>query len=164
MDSAKINDWVQVVGIFALVASLVFVGLQLKQSQDIALSQASQSRTDSTVEMIVSSAENSLFVSAVAKQQGRTGEAQTIEEQVAMGQYALALLFLYENQHFQYDNGFITEERWQAAKVAMAEFFSEESLLPLRSAYERNPALFSSKFQIVVDGLIAGNDNKDGSK
>ena len=36
MDSAKLNDWMQVVGIFALVASLVFVGLQMKQTQDIA--------------------------------------------------------------------------------------------------------------------------------
>ncbi len=27
MDSAKISDWMQVVGIFALVASLVFVGI-----------------------------------------------------------------------------------------------------------------------------------------
>ena len=31
MDSAKVNDWMQVVGIFAVVASLIFVGLQLQQ-------------------------------------------------------------------------------------------------------------------------------------
>jgi hypothetical protein len=31
MDSAKLNDWMQVIGIFALVASLVFVGLQMKR-------------------------------------------------------------------------------------------------------------------------------------
>jgi len=39
MDSAKLNDWMQVIGIFAVVASLIFVGLQMKQAQDIALSQ-----------------------------------------------------------------------------------------------------------------------------
>lgn len=69
MDSAKINEWMQIVGIFALVASLLFVGLQLKQAQDIALSEVSQSRTDTTVELIVKSAENSYFVSASAKKQ-----------------------------------------------------------------------------------------------
>ena len=37
MDSAKLNDWMQVVGIFALVASLLFVGLQMNQSQNIAI-------------------------------------------------------------------------------------------------------------------------------
>ena len=36
MDSAKLNDWMQVIGIFAVVASLVFVGLQMKQAQEIA--------------------------------------------------------------------------------------------------------------------------------
>ena len=29
MDSAKLNDWMHVVGIFALVASLIFVGLRM---------------------------------------------------------------------------------------------------------------------------------------
>jgi hypothetical protein len=40
MDSAKVNDWMQVVGIFAVVASLLFVGLQMKQTHEIALAEA----------------------------------------------------------------------------------------------------------------------------
>jgi len=40
MDSAKLNDWMQVVGIFAVVASLIFVGLQMRQDQEIAQAQA----------------------------------------------------------------------------------------------------------------------------
>lgn len=34
MDSAKLNDWMQVVGIFALVTSLIFVGLHLNGAVD----------------------------------------------------------------------------------------------------------------------------------
>ena len=37
MDSGKLNDWMQVIGIFAVVVSLVFVGLQIRQDQDIAI-------------------------------------------------------------------------------------------------------------------------------
>ncbi len=40
MDSAKINDWLQVIAIFALVASLIFVGLQIKQTQEIGQGEA----------------------------------------------------------------------------------------------------------------------------
>ena len=40
MDSEKLSDWLQVIGIFALVASLVFVGLQMKQSQEIGQGEA----------------------------------------------------------------------------------------------------------------------------
>ena len=42
MESAKLNDWMQVVGVFAVVASLVFVGMEMRQSQKIALSAAYQ--------------------------------------------------------------------------------------------------------------------------
>ena len=34
MDSAKLNDWLQVVGLFGVIASLIFVGLQMKQDRD----------------------------------------------------------------------------------------------------------------------------------
>ena len=47
MDSTKLNDWMQVVGIFALVASLVFVGLQMKQEQEIAIADTYASPTES---------------------------------------------------------------------------------------------------------------------
>ncbi len=40
MDSAKLNDWLQVIAIFALVASLIFVGLQMKQTQEIGQGEA----------------------------------------------------------------------------------------------------------------------------
>jgi hypothetical protein len=38
LDAAKISDWLQVIGMFGVIASLVFVGLQMKQTQEIALS------------------------------------------------------------------------------------------------------------------------------
>lgn len=54
----------QVLGIFALVASIVFVGMQLRQSQQIATSQALQSRVDGSIPILLTSAENPYFVSA----------------------------------------------------------------------------------------------------
>ena len=58
MDSAKLNDWMQVIGIFALVASLVFVGLQMRQAHEIALSDIYQSRAASVIEMVTANAAN----------------------------------------------------------------------------------------------------------
>ena len=39
MDSAKLNDWAQVIGIFALVGSLIFIGLQMQQDRRLAAAQ-----------------------------------------------------------------------------------------------------------------------------
>ena len=36
MDSNKVNDWLQIFGMFGIIASLIFVGLQLKQADEIA--------------------------------------------------------------------------------------------------------------------------------
>ena len=46
MNSEKVNDWLQLVGMVAIVASLLFVGLQLKLSQDIAIAAQYQARAD----------------------------------------------------------------------------------------------------------------------
>jgi hypothetical protein len=51
MESAKINDWLQVVGIFAVVASLIYVGLQMKQSQDNASTERSMLRAATNVDL-----------------------------------------------------------------------------------------------------------------
>jgi hypothetical protein len=45
MDSQRLHDWLQVIGIAAIVASLIFVGLQLKQSDEIALAEALENVT-----------------------------------------------------------------------------------------------------------------------
>lgn len=157
----KIREWLEIIGLFSVVASLVFVGLQLKQSQDIALSQASQSRTAIAIETLISTTENSHFISAVAK--GRSGRRpeQTLEEQVAMSQYSTAILMSYEDQYFQYRNGFLTEERWEAAKAGLKRFMREDSNMPVRQTYERFPMRVSSSFQELVNELIA---EIDGSK
>lgn len=35
MDSDKVNDWLQIVGMFGIIASLIFVGVQVRQTQAI---------------------------------------------------------------------------------------------------------------------------------
>ena len=158
MNTGKLNNWLEIIGIFALVASLLFVGLQLRQSQDIALSQASQTRTAMSVETIISTTENPYFVSAAAN--GRRYEEQTPEEQAATRQYALAVLFAYEDQYFQYTNGFLADDRWQASKRGLRRFMTSASTIPVRRAYERFPGRYSSSFQKVIDTLITEVDNE----
>ena len=43
MNSQKLHDWLQIFGIPAVVGSLMFVGLQIKQSDDIALAEVFES-------------------------------------------------------------------------------------------------------------------------
>ena len=48
MESSQLNNWMQVAGIFALVASLIFVGLQMQQTHEIALASQYQASDPSS--------------------------------------------------------------------------------------------------------------------
>ena len=39
MKQTKLRDWLEIVGIFAVVVSLIFVGLQIQQTQNIAIAE-----------------------------------------------------------------------------------------------------------------------------
>ena len=112
MDSSKLNDWMQVIGIFALVASLIFVGLQMKQAHEIALSQAYQARASSVAEAVMTMASNEHVMSAFNKGFAGQDDSITDTEQSA-GFWSLhAVMLLYENAYYQYELGFLPENHW----------------------------------------------------
>jgi hypothetical protein len=58
MNSAKLHDWLQLVGMAAIVLSLIFVGLQLRQSEHAALVDLTESSVTRGVEMSTLMSEN----------------------------------------------------------------------------------------------------------
>jgi len=67
MDSARLNDWLQVIGFFGVVASLTFVDLQTKQGTQIAPSAVFQARIDTTVQSRAKLAANSYLLPSIDK-------------------------------------------------------------------------------------------------
>jgi hypothetical protein len=126
MDSAKLNDWMQVFGIFALVASLIFVGLEMRQSQRIALSAAYQSRADSSMNLRMAPLESEALQSAMAGVyiHGKSLDELTPEELIVLrGRWNANLVYL-ENMHYQFISGFITEEHWQTNRSELRGMLS----------------------------------------
>jgi len=115
MDSAKLNDWMQVAGIFALVASLVFVGMQMKQEQEIALSAAYQSRTATLVEFLTTMGTDDVTRSAILKLQSGNTDL-TPHERLAFQNMSSAGRELMQNSHYQYVQGFLDEEHWRSVR------------------------------------------------
>jgi len=126
MDSAKLNDWMQVFGIFAVVASLIFVGFQMKQSQEIAIANQYQARAVTAVELqearqqseVISRREGQLWMDSYGLPDG-FDENLTAEEFGVLIFDARRVLYAYDNNHFQYNAGFITEEAWQANRATI---------------------------------------------
>ena len=110
MKSTNWKDIAELVGIAAIVASLIFVGLQMRQSHEIALVTLYQMRADAAREVMVASMQSDGLVRAFERME--TGESPTPAD-VYFLETSLQVLFNhFENSHFLYQRGFLTEEHW----------------------------------------------------
>ncbi len=122
MDSAKLNDWMQVVGIFAVVASLIFVGLQMRQAHKISLSQAYQSRTSVAAEWNTALAANPAALSAFRRAADGVADDITTEDYDALRRSMIGVIYMFDNAHYQYQQGFVSEEFWATTRENLKSF------------------------------------------
>ena len=158
MDSAKINDGLQVVRLFGVIASLIFVGLQMKQGREIALSAATQARTETTIQNIMGFMSNPYYLSAVDKHLNSEAANVTPIEQYVVNSLGNTALFNFGNVHYQYQQGFIPPERRAASRETLKGLLR----LPFgpRRVYETSPGSWRKPFQQVVDEVISEIDTE----
>ena len=119
MDTSKLNDWMQVIGIFAVVASLIFVGLEMRQAQVISMSQTYQSRTAAAAEWNSAFAANPAALSAFRKASEGNEEGITTQEYDALRRTINGVYYLYDNAHYQYQAGFVSIEFWEMTRASL---------------------------------------------
>lgn len=146
MDSAKLNDWLQVLGMFAVVASLIFVGLQMRQDHEIALSAIYQARAQMTIDINLASTVPEDFVSATAKIYAGDVDEITPEELVTLEYNLAASIALVENNHYQYQSGYLPESHWAKSLRDLHCVFSLPLNRTLLAGWEFRP-----EFQKVID-------------
>ena len=122
MDSAKLNDWLQVIGLFGVIASLIFVGLQMKQDREIALSDAYQARTATAIDFQASVVSSPELLDAQLRVQENGFENVSARDRILYTTYVRMGLNIYENVYFQYMNGFIDDEHWSRTQNQIRQF------------------------------------------
>jgi len=175
MDSAKLHDWLQIVGAAAIVASLIFVGLQLKQSQEIAVAGQYQQRYESSAETarayLQSDVSLKIWGTAIAGSIDsydilsddfkRWAKDQPPEELAARIFAALIDLKALDNNFFQYQQGYVTEEAWQAFRATLkAHLAASRDVWIVRDLYLYNPEEWPHSFQVLVEEIIAEIDGE----
>lgn len=113
MNTERLGDWLQVIGMFGVIASLVFVGFQMKQTHEIALSGTYQARAAASIELNLTVANSPTLLSGMAKIYSNQLDNLTSEEAIALEYLSGANVIMYENHHFQYESGYLPEEHWQ---------------------------------------------------
>lgn len=152
------KGFAELIGVAAIVASLVFVSLQLKQSDEIALSSSYQARSQMSIDISLAASSSPEFTSGTAKlYRGAVGEI-TPEEYVALEYNFGALMTMWENQHFQYEAGFMPAEHWAKNLSEMRCVFASQFYRDLLNGW-----VFRKSFQIVVDEAINSSYSSIGN-
>ena len=162
MDSAKLNDWMQIVGIFAVVLSLIFVGLQLKQSQEIAIAAQYQARFSTMAEILSSRQLDPDHARHIGEREvSWNGFPPDFDQNTSTREYGrqflgvrIALLTL-DNYHFQYESGYLAEDAW----AAYLRLYIINSRHPVWQHYFENyKDTYRLEFQKVIEKLAESTD------
>ena len=146
MDSAKLNDWLQVIGMFGVLAGLVFVGLELRQSHKIALAAQYHARAESTQAIYLAHLESGFDYATVSIPMTELSPTE-LNARRATVQWLWTQL---DNLHFQYQAGFLTEE----SRVAMEHIIKISEDFDLRRAvFDRRKATLRSSFVALVEKI-----------
>ncbi len=108
-----LRDVAEFTGMMAIVASLVFVGLQLKQGQDIAIASQYHDRTALAVENFNAQLESGDLKFWARLSRLKKAPNLTDEDIGRLFLTGSAYLVMADNHYYQYQAGFMDEEAWQ---------------------------------------------------
>jgi hypothetical protein len=164
MDSEKLHNWIQVVGIFALVASLIFVGIEVRQNSIATRSATNAAVKDAFREFNLVVASSPELARALAANAGNSGDA-TPEDQIQMLAMWRALFHVWSNVHRQHLNGTLDPVLFDAIVQEIVMYSGDargtetvddakRRAEQMRWAWESERFIFNVDFQTFVDGIL----------
>lgn len=119
MELERTNVWLQMSGMIGIIASLTFVGLQLKQSQEIAIAAQYFDRSAEATQYWRFIAEHPDLLDDVgSRHREHVAAADNYLEELSDEQIGLRYVQVrsyiesWDNNYFQFISGFMTEESW----------------------------------------------------
>ena len=124
MKKVSLDVWVQLVGLLSVVAGLVFVGFEMRQSQQIALASQQQERASLVTEIIGTFAEVDPPISMLDYLDGNIDFSDP-DTRAVVENFIYRMWMVYENDYLQYDLGLMNEEIWQAKLTSMRFMYNK---------------------------------------
>ncbi len=161
MNNTNWKDIAELFGIVAIVASLIFVGLQMQQAHKIAIASHYQERHASSVDYWVGREQSDIQKRLRGERVIRDwGVPPGMDENVSAMEvgseflYARIALSRGENNHFQYLSGFYTDEAWLGSRSSLKRALK----LPMLQFIVKNmEGAYRPDFLELCEELIADN-------
>jgi hypothetical protein len=147
------KDIAELIGIAAIVASLVFVGLELRQTQSALIASTYQARAFDAMSSSRDLADSEYIgpiLATIDIEDKQSLDSLSSEEIWRLRQYYVSRMVDLDNEFYQYQNGFLDEEffegQFQRSVVRNAKGWRALGIGELRSDFTK-----------VVDELLAEN-------
>lgn len=144
--SINIDRIIQLLGITGIVGSLLFVGLEMRQTQKIAIAGQQQDRSAMGITLIKSFNERGIDFTSVLGQNKYDLNLSPIE--IAHRNGVQIAWFLAENDYYQYKLGLMDQKTWNAKINAMKFYYNN---CDLRGLYSSREQFFSAGFKEIIE-------------
>ena len=148
MKKVDINALIQLLGMVGVIVSLIFVGLQLQQTQNIAIAGQQQGRAEITNNFVNSFIESGLDFQTVFFQQEPNSDLTA--EDIAFRNSMHVAWFLYENDFYQYTQGLMDKSTWRAKLAGIQLIYG---FCAAREIYNTRAPIFAEDFRNIVNTL-----------
>jgi len=168
LNRANWKDGAELIGIVAIVLSLIFVGFQIKQSHEIAFAAQYQARLDSRLTVLSAQFQSDVALRVIGERM-RSSQLPDGIDQVKWKKWhddtpveeigyqflsALTYISHMDNVFFQYQAGFLEAEAWLGFRLAFARALSRDMSFT-RVVYLRLKDEFRPAFSAEVDRILA---------
>jgi len=158
MKKIDLNTLVQTLAMFGVMGSLIFVGLQMKQSQEIALAAQNSVRTGYFLAAIDSLAEQGLSYHEYLLQVNGVKPA-TKEYQWLTHNQSHAFWFIAENDFLQHELGLVDDNIWKAklsiyqmaCRMTMSDSISDSIRRTGREIYLLRRPMLNPRFVALIE-------------
>jgi hypothetical protein len=138
VSTKNLRDWLEIVGLFSVVASLIFVGLQMKQTQEIALASQYQSRADVQMELLLTNMETGYSRLSMSNESpSYVYDNPDVTDLNYLYNLVRHAWYSFDNNHYQYESGLLPAEHWAGQVRSIQEMHSECSVRFIWAVYVR---------------------------
>jgi hypothetical protein len=130
MKKVGLDVWIQLIGMLSIVASLIFVGLEMRQTQQIAIAGQVQARAQMQVDRLLTGLEGNLDIYRLWNTNNFEYEDLHEDEKVVAGAIHNWKQAMLENNFFQYRAGLFAEGYWEQTKGRIQNWYDLCELRP----------------------------------
>jgi len=154
MSERMTGRWAQAVGFLGVTASLLFVAYELKQSRDIAVAEIYQQKTAMVMDLNTALIDSPALLDAYLKL-ATTPDTLEMRDIWLINGGLSALFSYFENNHFQYQLGMISEEQMDTIRAGIAGVFEDNFTRQYWISTSKTGS-WRKSFTAEVDGILAG--------